>query len=336
MNKARFYERTADGLICLLCPNHCRLLPGQSGNCLSRSAAEDGTMRLDSYARIVAANVDPIEKKPLYHFFPGRPIYSIGSYGCNLHCRFCQNADISQKKHSGSELTPQQLVLEAKSIKDNIGVAFTYNEPGIWFEYICDCAPLLRPAGLQTVLVTNGFLEPEPWAELCQYADAMNIDLKSFNADFYKNICGGRLETVKNNIVAAVTAGVHVEVTHLVVTGLNDSISEFIQLVDWLAELSDRVPLHISRYFPRYQEAAPPTDPTLIDRFVETAANKLKFVYPGNVAADQDTLCPACKSVLIKRHAYEVLLNYCGTNCQCGEKLPFIDENNSATRERNI
>jgi len=291
-------------------------------------------MLLDSYGRIVAANVDPIEKKPLYHFFPGRPIYSVGSYGCNLHCRFCQNADISQKKHVGSELTPQQLAIEAGSIQDNIGVAFTYNEPGIWFEYICDCAPLLRQAGLQTVLVTNGYLNPEPWAELCRYTDAMNIDLKSFNADFYKNICGGRLETVKNNIVAAINAGVHVEVTHLVVTGLNDVISEFVQLVDWLAEISDRVPLHISRYFPRYHESAPPTDPTMIVRFVETAAQKLKFVYPGNVAVDQNTVCPACKSVLIKRHAYEVLPNYRGTTCQCGEKLPFIDENNPATRER--
>jgi len=293
-------------------------------------------MLLDSYERIVAANVDPIEKKPLYHFFPGRPIYSIGSYGCNLHCRFCQNADISQKKHVGSELTPQQLALEAKSIKDNIGVAFTYNEPGIWFEYICDCAPLLRQAGLQTVLVTNGYLESEPWAELCQHADAMNIDLKSFNPDFYERICGGRLETVKNNVVAAVRAGVHVEVTHLVVTGLNDVISEFAQLVDWLADLSDRVPLHISRYFPRYHESAPPTDPAVIGRFVETAAKKLKFVYPGNVAADQNTLCPACKSVLIRRHAYEVLRNYRGATCQCGEKLPFIDENNPAAKERNV
>jgi pyruvate formate lyase activating enzyme len=293
-------------------------------------------MLLDSYERIVAANVDPIEKKPLYHFFPGRPIYSIGSYGCNLHCRFCQNADISQKKHVGSELTPQQLALEAKSIKDNIGVAFTYNEPGIWFEYICDCAPLLRQAGLQTVLVSNGYLESEPWAELCQHADAMNIDLKSFNPDFYKNICGGRLETVKNNIVAAIRAGVHVEVTHLVVTGLNDVIGEFSQLVDWLADLSDRLPLHISRYFPRYHESAPPTDPAVISRFVETAAEKLKFVYPGNVAADQNTLCPACKSVLIRRHAYEVLCNYRGPTCQCGEKRPFIDETNPAAKERNV
>ncbi|OGK10983.1 MAG: AmmeMemoRadiSam system radical SAM enzyme [Candidatus Riflebacteria bacterium GWC2_50_8] len=335
MNKARFYERTDEGLLCLLCPNHCRLQPGQSGRCLSRGAAEDGSMQLYSYARIVAANVDPIEKKPLYHVFPGRPIYSIGTYGCNLHCRFCQNADISQQRHVGSELTPQQLVIEARSIKDNIGVAFTYNEPGIWFEYICDCAPLLRQAGLMTVMVTNGYLNPEPWVELCQHVDAMNIDLKSFNADFYAKICGGRLETVKNNIAAAVKAGVHVEVTNLVVTGLNDHLSEFSEMVDWLADLSDRLPLHISRYFPRYLESAPPTDPAVIDRFVVTASKKLKFVYPGNVASSQDTLCPACKSVLVKRNNYEVLLNYHGTTCQCGEKLPFIDENTWSAKERN-
>lgn len=335
MNKARFYEQTDEGLLCLLCPNHCRLQPGQSGRCLSRGASEDGSMQLYSYARVVAASVDPIEKKPLYHVFPGRPIYSIGTYGCNLHCRFCQNADISQKRHVGSELTPQQLVIEAKSIKDNIGVAFTYNEPGIWFEYICDCAPLLRQAGLMTVMVTNGYLNPEPWAELCKHVDAMNIDLKSFNADFYNKICGGRLETVKNNIVTAVKSGVHVEVTNLVVTSLNDDLSEFSEMVDWLADLSDRVPLHISRYFPRYLESAPPTDPAVIDRFVVTASKRLKFVYPGNVASSQDTLCPVCKSVLVKRHNYEVLLNYHGTTCQCGEKLPFIDENTWSAKERN-
>ncbi|MBU1105024.1 MAG: AmmeMemoRadiSam system radical SAM enzyme [Candidatus Riflebacteria bacterium] len=336
MNKARFYEQTDNGLLCLLCPNHCLLQPGKTGRCLSRGATEDGSMQLHSYSRIVAANVDPIEKKPLYHVFPGRPIYSIGSYGCNFRCRFCQNADISQHKHVGSELTPKQLVAEAKSIKDNIGVAFTYNEPGIWFEYICDSAPLLRQAGLLTVMVTNGYLNPEPWAELCRHVDAMNIDLKSFNADFYKNICGGQLETVKNNIVAAVKAGVHVEVTHLVVTALNDDIGEFSTLVDWLANLSDRIPLHISRYFPRHLESAPPTKPALIAKFVEVAGKKLKFVYPGNISASQDTLCPACKSVLIKRNAYNVLVNYRGTTCQCGEKLPFIDEYNPRLKiERN-
>jgi len=319
----------------LLCPNRCRLQPGQTGRCLSRGAAEDGSMHLNSYARIVAANVDPIEKKPLYHLCPGRPIYSIGSYGCNLHCRFCQNADISQNRHMGSELTPQQLVVEASSIKDNIGVAFTYNEPGIWFEYICDCAPLLKNAGLLTVMITNGYLEPEPWAELCQHVDAMNIDLKSFSADFYKNICGGRLDTVKNNIVTAVKAGVHVEVTHLIVTALNDDINEFSQMVDWLADLSDRIPLHISRYFPHHLESAPPTNPALIASFVETAAKKLKFVYPGNVVASQDTLCPSCQSVLIKRRGHEVILNYRGRTCHCGEKLPFVDVNNCLAQERN-
>lgn len=292
-------------------------------------------MVLDSYARIVAANVDPIEKKPLYHFFPGRPIYSIGSFGCNLHCRFCQNADISQHRHVGSELLPAQLVNEAKSIKDNIGVAFTYNEPSIWFEYICDCAPLLRAAGLQTVLITNGYLESEPWAELCQQADAMNIDLKAFNDDFYRKICGGQLEPVKQNIIAAVRAGVHVEVTNLLITGLNDDLKEFSRMVDWLADVSDRMPLHISRYFPRFHETAPATDPSTIEAFVAAASKKLKFVYAGNVAVAQDTRCPACGDMLIRRRAYETLLNYTGKTCRCGEKLPIIDENNPPAQKRN-
>jgi len=275
---------------------------------------------------VVSASVDPIEKKPLYHLCPGRPIFSIGTYGCNLHCRFCQNADISQKKQPTAELLPQQLVAEASAVDGNIGVAFTYNEPGIWYEYILDCAPLLQQAGLMAVMVTNGYLNPGPWLDLCRVVDAMNIDLKAFNADFYQKICGGRLDTVKDNIRVAIESGVHVELTNLVVTGLNDDPAEFTALVDWVADLSDNLPLHISRYFPRYHETAPPTAPSTIERFVEIARKKLKYVYQGNLPGDQDTRCPACGATWVARNNYQVVVTCKSETCACGHKLPFMQK----------
>jgi pyruvate formate lyase activating enzyme len=321
MREAAFYKKQGDKIECLLCPNHCLLAEGDTGSCLSRSVA-DGRLLAETYARVVAAGIDPIEKKPLYHLCPGQLVYSVGSYGCNLHCRFCQNADISQKRQAAEEILPDQLVAKASGISNNIGVAFTYNEPGIWYEYILDCAPLLREKGLLTIMVTNGYLNPEPWGCLCSVVDAMNIDLKAFNSDFYTKICGGRLETVKENIKTAVAAGVHVELTNLVVTGLNDNADEFKAMVDWVAAISNSLPLHISRYFPRYLETALPTSPATIERFVEIAAARLQYVYPGNLPGDHDTRCPECGSVWVKRHNYETVV-LAEQRCGCGYLLPF-------------
>ncbi|NCB39678.1 MAG: AmmeMemoRadiSam system radical SAM enzyme, partial [Erysipelotrichia bacterium] len=307
MRDAEFFKKQAGGVLCLLCPNHCLIDEGGVGRCLGRGVQE-GSMRLRNYARVVAASVDPVEKKPLYHLFPGQPVYSIGSYGCNLRCQFCQNADISQHQQPSEEIMPAQLVSEAVSTKDNIGVAFTYNEPGIWYEYILDCAPLLKAAGLMTIMVTNGYLCEDPWKNLCRVVDAMNIDLKAFNNDFYKNICGGHLETVKTNIKTAVNAGVHVELTNLVVTGLNDDEEEFKKMVKWVADLSDTIPFHISRYFPRYLETAVQTPSATINRFVELAREHLKYVYPGNLPANQDTRCPDCGALWVKRDHYNTVV----------------------------
>ncbi len=323
MREADFYKKQGDKIECLLCPNHCLIGEGGIGSCLSRGVAE-GRLWARTYARVVSASVDPVEKKPLYHLCPGRPIYSIGSYGCNLHCRFCQNAEISQQQQPTGEMLPEKLVAEAMSISGNIGVAFTYNEPGIWYEYILDCAPLLRQKGLMTVMVTNGYLNPEPWRELCGVVDAMNIDLKAFNSDFYAKICAGRLETVKDNIITAVKAGVHVELTNLVVTGLNDNLTEFSAMTDWVASISDELPFHISRYFPRYLETAPPTSPATINSFVEAARARLKYVYPGNVSGHQDTVCPACGSVWVRRSNYDVAVICDAGRCECGQPLPFV------------
>lgn len=322
MIEAAYYQQRDDLLSCQLCPNLCLIGVGQRGACHSR-IAKDGRLWAENYAITVAENLDPIEKKPLYHLCPGKMVYSVGSYGCNLHCRFCQNADISQQIQPGIKVLPEQLVKKAGSFKDNIGVAFTYNEPGIWYEYIRDCAPLLRHANLLTIMVTNGYLSTQPWNDLCQVVDAMNIDIKSFNPDFYKNICGGKLEQVKENITAALNANVHVELTHLVVTGLNDDKEEFSKLVSWVAALGKDIPLHISRYFPKYHEKAQATAPATITDFVAIAREKLNFVYPGNLAADQSTHCPDCKKIWVSRSQHETQVIQQKSLCECGRLLPF-------------
>ncbi len=333
MREAAYFHQHNGLFSCQLCPNLCVISEGRKGRCLSRGV-ENGRMEACSYAVVVASNLDPVEKKPLYHLCPGHMIYSVGSFGCNLHCRFCQNADISQNIQPGAKVSPEQLVRQALSLKGNIGVAFTYNEPGIWYEYICDCAPLLRQAGLITVMVTNGYLCPEPWQDLCQIVDAMNIDIKSFSSEFYRKICGGQLETVKNNIHAAVEAGVHVELTHLVVTGLNDNEDEFAAMVTWIAGLGREIPLHISRYFPRFHETAPATDPRTIEKFVRIAREHLQFVYPGNLDANQDTRCPECHELWVRRTHYQTQIVWAEPTCKCGKKLTLQQPGQFRTEPR--
>lgn len=323
MRAAEYYQKQADGSIkCLLCPNFCVLREGDNGKCLGRGV-RGGDMRLLNYGRVVAENLDPIEKKPLYHYFPGALVYSVGSYGCNLKCRFCQNADISQFEQPARMVVPEKLVQNAFHQVGNIGVAFTYNEPGIWLEYIADCAKLLKEAGLKTILVTNGFLCNEPFKRLCEVADAMNIDLKAFNQNFYREICQGDLEMVKQNLTTAVGSGVHVELTNLVITGLNDNEEEFTRMVDWIAALSEDLVLHVSRYFPRYLETAPATASATISRFVEIARRKLKYVYAGNTGQEQNTLCPECRALVIERTGYATSIFLEGNKCHCGYTLPI-------------
>lgn len=324
MRKARFWEARDGKADCRLCPNHCSIAQGRRGLCLGRGNS-GGEMALYNYARVVAANLDPIEKKPLYHFFPGSAILSVGTFGCNLACRFCQNYDISQSEVPGQIITPGELADRSAATPGNIGVAFTYNEPGVWFEYIMDCAPLLEKRNQQVVLVTNGYLEDKPWAELCRVTQAMNIDLKSFRDEFYREVCHGKLAQVLRNIESAWRAGVHVELTNLVVTGLNDDQKDFEKLVDWVASLSTEIPLHLSRYFPRFKESAPPTEVTTLEAFFEVARRKLHYVFVGNCATahGQDSLCPNCGAVLIERRGYNTVVKIEAPTCSCGKSLPI-------------
>jgi len=304
----------------------CRISDGQRGRCKGRGR-QNGLPVLFNYAKVVAAHLDPIEKKPLYHFFPGKPILSVGTFGCNLSCRFCQNCDISQRILEGETISPEELVHQAESIRGNVGVAFTYNEPGIWYEYVLDCSRLLREKGLKTILVTNGYLEKEPWKNLCSVSHAMNIDLKGFTEDFYKEICGGKLHHVLENIRTAFAAGVHIEITNLVVTGLNTDEKIFDKMVEWISEISPSIPFHISRYFPNFKESASPTDPEILDDFFKRARKKLKFVFVGNIQHPEgnDTKCPKCGKLWIIRRGYSVSKVWSEAVCSCGEKVEIVE-----------
>ena len=271
---------------CTLCPHACRLAAGETGFCRAREN-RGGVIRSKNYGRVTSLALDPIEKKPLHYFHPGSFILSVGSFGCNLACPFCQNAAIAMADASieTENVSPAHLAALAAELRrrppGNLGVAFTYNEPLLSFEYILDTAPLLHAEGLAVVLVTNGTICADPLERLLPHVDAMNIDLKCFREDGYRRL-GGDLVTVRETITRAVHAGVHVEVTSLIVPGISDSAADMDAEARWLAALSPEIPLHISRYFPRHRMTAPPTPISTIDRLTEIARRHLRHVHRGN------------------------------------------------------
>jgi len=305
LKPAAYGEKLQDGkVICHLCPAECKLTEGKVGICGCR-LNHHGELMLDNYGELVTLAIDPIEKKPLYHFYPSADILSTGPNGCNLACIHCQNWTISQKKTQTTYIAPKQLVEAAKE-NNSIGVAFTYTEPLVWYEYIMDVAPLLRKAGLKTVLVSNGYINPKPLEDLLPVMDAINIDLKGIRPEFYKKVCKGRIEPVLNNIRRVAEAGVHLEVTNLIIPQLNDSDKDLTDLVEFVASVSDMIPLHFSAYRPDYKLTIPATPIETMLRAREIARKRLKYVYLGNVLLDgcSDTFCPHCQSLLIKRTGY--------------------------------
>ena len=270
---------------CELCFHHCVLDVGQIGLCRAR-ACQDGKIVSLNYGKLTSLALDPIEKKPLRRFHPGSLILSVGSFGCNLRCPFCQNHEISMAGDSGIqtvEVSPEQLAAKAAELvpQGNIGVAYTYNEPLIGYEYVWDCAALVHEQGMVNVLVTNGTVEEEPWRALLPLIDASNIDLKGFTPAWYRQL-GGNLETVKRSIALAAER-CHVEVTTLLIPGENDSEEEIRELARWLASISPEIPLHLSRFFPRYRMLdRPPAPVEQVCRLAETARRYLSYVYTGN------------------------------------------------------
>ena len=270
---------------CELCFHHCELDEGQTGLCWARGC-RDGRIVPLNYGKLTSLVLDPIEKKPLCRFCPGSLVLSVGSFGCNLRCPFCQNHEISMTgdgEVQTVELSPEQLSAKAVELVPwgNIGAAYTYNEPLVGYEYVRDCATLIHERGLVNVLVTNGTIAEAPWRELLPLIDAANIDLKGFTAAWYRKL-GGDLDTVKRSIALAAER-CHVEVTTLLVPGENDSVEEIRALARWLAGVNPNIPLHLSRFFPRYRMVdRPPTPVERVYRLADEARAYLPYVYTGN------------------------------------------------------
>ena len=288
--EARWWTASAapvSTVVCGLCPHHCTIAEGKAGYCGARRN-EDGRLVSPWLGRFSSIAVDPVEKKPLYHWRPGTQILSLGSLGCTMRCPFCQNHTIAQPSERNAARFPLKRIsiqdLAAHTLELGLhAVAYTYNEPALQAEYIIDAAPVLREAGVATVLVSNGMYSAALLRDLARVVDAANIDIKCFNAKTYASM-GGDLETVKSTVAGFLEAGIHVEATTLVVPGVSDSPEEFARETEWLAGLSPDIPLHISRYRPAHKYKAMPTDIELLQRFAAMAQLRLKHVHIGNVS----------------------------------------------------
>ncbi len=297
---------------CLLCPHKCKITNGSVGICKVRRNI-DGKLHASTYKRISSLGIDPIEKKPLYHFHPGSRILSIGSIGCNMSCGFCQNAQISQCDPEQlkylKDFSSEELISQAKSFKENIGIAFTYNEPIINFEFVLHLAKAAKSHHLKTALISNGYVNSQPLTDLLTCVDAFNIDLKAFDNRFYRNYTGSLLQPVKAAIKQIAKSSAHLEITNLVIPGLNDNKDTFERMVKWIRdEAGNDVPLHISRYFPKYKLNVRPTSEKTLYTLFELAQKYLTYVYLGNLSSDvgQNTYCPMCGNLTIRRKAYVV------------------------------
>jgi pyruvate formate lyase activating enzyme len=304
--EAMYYSMEGERADCVLCPWHCHIGPDQVGRCGVRQNV-DGALHTLNYAEVTSLALDPIEKKPLYHFHPGAAILSMGTFGCNLSCGFCQNWQISQQRAPSRVVTPSEAVELAKSYvpEGNLGLAYTYNEPFIWYEYLRETAPLIKEAGLVNVLVTNGIVEAEPLEALLPFIDAMNVDIKSMSEKFYLQHCKGQALPARQTVERAF-GRTHVEITNLLIPGENDSEEEVQALVDWAAAVSPDLVLHLSAYHPDYEFNAPATPPETLQRAFQIAKGKLRQVYVGNIAlaGARDTACPQCGRLLVSRQGY--------------------------------
>ncbi len=334
MHEAILYERLEDGSVrCSLCSFRCRIPDGGWGNCRVRYN-RGGVLSSVVYGRLIARHMDPIEKKPLYHFLPGTLSYSIATPGCNFRCSFCQNWQISQPDPDTaferiSYVKPEEVVRRAVAGGAH-SISYTYTEPTIFMEYALDCARLAKDEGLRNVFVTNGFQTPEAIEKMRGLIDAANVDLKAFSDEFYRTRCKARLEPVLEAIRCMVQAGMHIEVTTLVIPGLNDSPEQLRGIAEFLAGLSTDLPWHISRFHPDYKETH--LSPTPISTLKQAAAfgkeAGLKYIYLGNVLIEEgrDTCCPSCGKVLIERRGFGwTVVNIKEPKCpSCGADIPVV------------
>ena len=314
---------------CELCPKMCLIEPGQSGECRVRINI-DGVLRTVVYGFPCSIHIDPIEKKPLFHFLPSTKILSMATVGCNLHCRNCQNWEISQANPEDSRaiFCPPEKLVELAKQSHCPSLAYTYTDPIIFYEYTYDTAKLARDKGIRSVLVTAGYINAEPWKKLLKYVDAANIDLKGMSDDFYIRVCSGTLRPVQEALVLAKASGIMVEVTNLIIPTLNDKPEQIRKLTRWVkANLGGETPLHFSRFSPRYKmQHLPPTSLKTLDMAREIAISEgLDYVYIGNIRsyAGQNTYCPGCNSLLIERSGYTILQNRLKEGCcpDCSKEI---------------
>jgi pyruvate formate lyase activating enzyme len=314
--QASFYKKiNLSKVQCSLCNHNCKIKNQDTGFCGVRKN-EDGQLFSMIYGLCSGMAVDPIEKKPLYHFHPGSNSFSIGTVGCNFACLHCQNYSISTASYDFSymrRITPEDVVKFAGDSNCK-GVAYTYNEPSIWYEFTLESAKLAKKNGLYTVYVTNGYITKEPLKEISNVLDAMNIDVKAFTENFYKKICKARLQPVLDTCINAQKLGIHIELTYLVIPGLNDSKEEVEKFSKWIVEnLGETIPVHFSRFHPDHNMQDVPQTPmkTMVNVFELAKKSGLKFVYLGNVPSGdyEHTFCPKCGNICIKRIGFSTILD---------------------------
>jgi pyruvate formate lyase activating enzyme len=331
MIKALLGESLENNMVrCQLCAHECRISPGKSGVCRVRKNVAGELFSLNA-DRVIAANIDPIEKKPLYHFLPGSRSFSIAAMGCNFSCRFCQNHDLSMVDDEtairGDAIAPEQLVALARRNRAQ-SISYTYTEPTVYFELALETARLAHEAGLRNVLVSNGYMSARALSMLGPLLDGANIDLKSFSDDFYKTYCSARLGPVLETIRAMKAMGIWIEITTLLIPGLNDERREIAALIAFLSDLDRDIPWHVSRFFPHYRlQDIPPTEAAVIHAFLQLAEDSgLRFPYGGNLADSRwsDTRCPACHETVIERRGYHIEVRGLRSGiCRfCGAPLP--------------
>ena len=326
MKEALLYQEEGDSITCRLCAHHCKLKENRVGICGVRKNIK-GTLYSLNYDKVCAIHTDPIEKKPLYHFLPGSISFSIAAMGCNFKCVFCQNNTLSvvESEHDirGDAVSPRELVNTAVRYGSG-SIAYTYSEPTIYFELMLETAKLAKEKGIKNVMVTNGYMSTEALDMISPWLDGANIDLKAFSEDFYKKHCGGSLTPVLDTIKSMKEKGIWVELTTLLIPGLNTDEKELEGLISFISSVDTSMPWHVSRFFPQHRLlSAPPTPTRSIFDAVELGKTMgLHYVYAGNVADERfsHTLCSACKAVLIERNGYSIeLVNLLNGNCvKCG------------------
>jgi len=334
MKEAMFYKKLSGNKVkCYLCAHHC-LIPNEGKGICGVRKNQDGKLYTLVYNRIIAKHNDPIEKKPLYHFYPGSFSFSIATVGCNFHCLFCQNADISQmprddKKIIGLETTPEEIVADAIAQRAK-SISYTYTEPTIYFELAYETAQIAVKKGLKNVFVSNGYMSEEALETIKPYLHAANIDLKSFRDKFYKEICGAKLQPVLDTITRLIKMGIWVEVTTLIIPTVNDSEEELREIARWLYQLDPDIPWHVSRFYPTYRFThVPSTSIGTVRRAREIGLEEgLHYVYTGNAPGDEgeNTYCHNCGKLIIERYGYTITTyNIIEGKCKyCGIKIPGI------------